>query len=323
MQAKFTRRWLVAAAALTACATAQAQTPWPSQPVRLVVPFPPGSTSDVTARAIASQISDQLGQPVFVDNRPGANGAISMKAVARAKPDGYTFVVGSVSSTVVPAILLKNPGFDLFKDFMPVGTIANTPLVLTVRSDSPYKNLGDLVAAAKKAPGTLNYGNSAGLYQLAMEALNQRAGIDLLGVPYKGSPEATTELLGGRLHVNPDSLGAAGRLLTAGRIRALAVLGAQRTQSMPDLPTMQELGYKDFDFNGWIGILAPTGTSAAVLQRLQREVAKAVKSPEVRQIYAGLGLDPIALSSEQYRDAMSRDFAAYQGVARAAGLEPQ
>jgi tripartite-type tricarboxylate transporter receptor subunit TctC len=327
MQSPITRRRLLAATAAAVAATvlpwANAQAPWPSQVIKLVVPFTPGSTSDVTARAIAAQISGPLGQQVIVDNRPGANGAIGMQAVARAKPDGHTFVVGTVSSTVVPAIITKTPGFDLFKDFTPVGTIANTPLVLTVSKDSPYRSVADLVAAAKKAPGTLNYGNSAGLYQLAMEAFNQQADIDLLAVPFKGPAEATSELLGGLLDVNPDSLGSAGRLLSAGRIRALAVLGAGHAQSMPELPTMQELGYRNFDFNGWIGILAPAGTPTAVVQRLQQEIAKAVNSPDVRKTYQGLGLDAVALSPEQYRDTMARDSAAYQRVARAAGIEAQ
>lgn len=318
-----TKKWAVAALTVAACTWAQAQAPYPSQVIRLVVPFTPGSTSDVTARAIAQHISGPLGQQVVVDNRPGANGAIGMQTVARAKPDGYTLIVGSVSTTVVPPIVTKNVQFDLFKDFVPVGTIANTPLVLTVAKDSPFKSVADLVTAAKKAPNTLNYGNSAGLYQLSMEALNQQAGIDLLGIPFKGSPDATTDLLGGRLSVNPDSLGSAGKLLSSGRIRALAVLGAKRAQTMPEIPTMQELGYKDFDFNGWIGILAPAGTPQPIVQRLQQEIAKAVQSAEVRKLYAGLGIDAIALSPEAYRDTMVRDFANYQRVARAARIEPQ
>ena len=323
MQSTTKTKWALGAFALAACTWTQAQASYPSQVIKLVVPFTPGSTSDVTARIIAQRISGPLGQQVVVDNRPGANGAVGMQAVARAKPDGYTLIVGSVSTTVVPAIVTKNVQFDLFKDFTPVGTIANTPLVLTVAKESPFKSVADVVAAAKKAPGTLTYGNSAGLYQLSMEAFNQQAGIDLLGIPFKGPSDATNELLGGRLSVNPDSLGAAGKLLGAGRIRALAVLGAKRAQSMTEIPTMQELGYKDFDFNGWIGILAPAGTPQAIVQRLQQEIAKAVQSEEVRKSYAGLGMDAIALSPEAYRETMAHDFAAYKRIARAAKIEPQ
>lgn len=177
------------------CGGAQAQEPYPNQPIRFIVPFTPGSSSDVTARAIAQKISGPLGQPVTVDNRPGANGGIGMQAVARSKPDGYTLVVGTVSSTVVPHIISKNVPFDLFKDFVPVATMANTPLLMTVTYDSSIKNVADLVAAARKAPRTMTYGNSAGLYRIAMEAVNYHAGIDMLGVPFKGPAQAATELL--------------------------------------------------------------------------------------------------------------------------------
>ena len=300
---------------------AQAQTTWPSQPIKLVVPFTPGSTSDVTARAVAQKISGPLGQPVVVENRPGAAGGIGMQAVARSKPDGYTLVVGSVSSTVVPSIVMKAPMFQLTRDFTPVGTIANTPLVLTVEQGSPITSVSDLVAAAKKAPGTLTYGNSAGLYQIALEALNQRTGIDLLGIPFKGPADASTELLGGRLTVNPDSLGAAGNMLQTGRMRALAVLAAQRTPSLPTVPTMVELGYKDFVFNGWIGLLAPAGTPQPIVQRLHREIAKAVESEDLRMLYRNLGLEAVVLTPDAYASEMKRDLAQYERIAREARIE--
>ena len=312
----------LACAGVFACAAAaQAQPAWPSQPIKLVVPFTAGSTSDVTARAVAQRISAPLGQPVIIENRPGASGGIGMQAVARSKPDGYTLVVGSVSSTVVPAIVMQNPMFNLTRDFVPVGTIANTPLVLTGAQGSPISSVAGLVAAAKKAPGTLTYGNSAGLYQIALEALNQRAGIDLLGIPFKGPADAATELLGGRLTVNPDSLGAAGNMLQAGRMRALAVLAAQRTPTLPTVPTMVELGYQDFVFNGWIGLLAPAGTPQPVVQRLQREIAKAVESEEIRALYRNLGLEPVALSPQAYADAMATDLAQYARIAHQARIE--
>jgi tripartite-type tricarboxylate transporter receptor subunit TctC len=313
---------LAAALAVALAATAaQAQDAWPSQPIRLVAPFTPGSSSDVTARAVAQKISAALGQQVIVDNKPGANGGIGMQAVARAKPDGYTLVVGTVSSTIVPSIISRSVMFDLFKEFVPVATMANTPLLLTVTQDSSYRSVADVVAAAKAAPKTLTYGRSAGLYRIAMEAFNQQAGIDLLGIPYKGPAEATTELLAGRLSVTPDALGAAARMLHAKRIRALAVLGSARTEALPDVPTMVELGYKEFEFNGWLGVLAPAGTPPAIVQRLHREIAAAVQSPEVRAVYANLGLEPTVLSPQAYRDAMVKDLARYERIAQKAGIE--
>lgn len=306
-----------------AAAPVHAQDIYPSQPIKLVVPFPPGSSSDVTARAIAQKIAGPLGQPVVVENRPGANGGIGMQTVARSKPDGYTLVVGTVSSTVVPSVISKNVPFDLFKDFVPVATMANTPLLLTVARESPFNTVSDVVAAAKKAPKTLTYGNSAGLYRVAMEAFNDQAGVDLLGIPFKGPSEATTELLAGRLSVTPDALGAAARLLQGKRVRALAVLGSKRIDTLPDVPTMMELGYKDFEFNGWLGVLAPAGTPAMVIQRLHQEIAAAAQSSEIRALYRTLGLEPTVLSPQAYRDAMASDLARYGRVARKANIEKE
>ncbi|MEJ7930491.1 tripartite tricarboxylate transporter substrate binding protein [Ramlibacter sp. AN1015] len=277
----------------------------------------------MTARAVAQKIAGPLGQPVVVENRPGANGGIGMQAVARSKPDGHTLVVGTVSTTVVPPLISKNISYDLFKEFTPVATMANTPLLLTVANDSPLRSVGDLVAAAKKAPKTLTYGQGAGLYRIAMEALNHAAGIDLLAVPFTGPAQAATELLAGRLTVNPDALGAAGPMLQAKRMRALAVLGSSRTPSLPDVPTMQEAGFKDFAFNGWLGVLAPTGTPQAVIERLHAEIAKAVQTPEVQALYTGLGMESTVLSPKAYGDEMKKDMARYQAVAKQAGIQPE
>lgn len=317
------KRTILLAAVLACGGGVRAEAPYPSQPIRLVVPFTPGSSSDVTARAIAQKISGSLGQPVLVDNRPGANGGIGMQSVARSKADGYTLVVGTVSSTVVPSIISKNVPFDLFKEFTPVATMANTPLLMTVVYDSPFQNVADLVSAARKAPRTMTYGNSAGLYRIVMEAFNSQAGIDLMGVPFKGPAQAATELLAGRLTVNPDALGAAGPMLQARRMRALAVLGSSRTPALPDVPTMQELGYKDFAFNGWLGILAPVGTPQAVIERLHKEIAEAVRSPDILTLYTRLGMDPTVLPPQAYEDEMKKDIARYNAVAQRAGIEKE
>lgn len=303
---------------------AQAQeAAYPAQPITMIVPFTPGSSSDVTARAIAQRLSSSMGQPVVVDNRPGAGGGIGMQAVARSKPDGYTLAVSTVSTTVVPPIIMKNVMVDLFKEFTPVATMANTPLLLTVHYDSPFKSVQDLIAAAKKAPKTLTYGNSAGLYRIAMEAFNHQAGVDLLGVPFRGPAQAATEVLGGRLSVNPDALGAAGPMLQAKRMRALAVLGSNRTPTLPDVPTMQELGFKDFAFNGWLGVLAPAGTPAAIVQRLHKEIEQAVRTPDVQALYARLGMEGTVLSPKAYGEEMRKDFAKYGEIAKQAGIEKE
>jgi tripartite-type tricarboxylate transporter receptor subunit TctC len=319
---KLARRNIILATVFAA-AGVHAQALYPTQPIRLIAPFSPGSSSDVTARAIAQKIEASMGQPVVVENKPGANGGIAMQTVARSKADGYTLVVSTVSSTVVPSIISKSVPFDLFKEFIPVATMANTPLLLTVAHDSPIRSVADLVAAAKKAPNTLTYGNSAGLYRIAMEAVNYQAGIDLLGVPFKGSAQAATEMLGGRLTVNPDALGAAGPMLQARRMRALAMLGSNRTPSLPDVPTMQELGYKGFAFNGWLGILAPAGTPQSVVDRLHKEIAEAAKSPELQALYARLGMEGTVLSPQAYAEEMKKDMTKYSAVAKQAGIEKE
>lgn len=260
---------------------------------------------------------------MIVENRPGANGQIGMQAVARAKPDGYTFVVGSVSSTVVPSVTQKLLPFDLLKDFAPVPVIASTTLVLLANKDAPFNTVPEFVAAAKKAPGTMSYANSAGLYLLAMEALNQQAGVDLMAVAYKGPAEAATDLIGGRLTVAPDSLGSATRLMQTGRTKPLAVLSSKRSAALPQVPTMLELGYKDFEFNGWIGILAPAGTPAAIVQRVADEIAKAVASEDIQQQYKTLALDPVTLGPKKYADMLAHETAKYQRIGRDAKIEKQ
>ena len=316
---------LIAAAGLAlfaAQAGAQgAPSTWPSQPVKLVVPFTAGSTSDLAARAVARGIEKPLGQPVVVENRPGANGAIGMQAVARAKPDGHTFVVGSISSTAVPAVILKAPPFELFKEFEPVAVIAGTTLLLVAAADSPIDSLPALLAAAKQRPGALNYANSAGLFQLAMESLKLQAGVDLAPIAYKGPSDATSDLLGGRLSVQPDSLGSATGLIQGGKTKALVVLSGERTPRLPNVPTMQELGYKDFDFNGWIGVLAPAGTPAPILEKMHAEIAKAMASEELRQVYATAAIDPVVMSPTRYRELLERETSKYRRIAEQAGIE--
>ncbi|GAA5232342.1 tripartite tricarboxylate transporter substrate binding protein [Verticiella sediminum] len=317
------RNLLGAACAILATGTVAAQEAYPTRPITLIVPFTAGASSDVTARAIAQKISGPLGQPVVIDNRAGATGGIGMQAAARAEPDGYTLVVGTVSSTIVPSIISKNVHFDLFKDFTPVATMANTPLLLVVTKDSPFRTVADVVAEARRKPDTLTYGDSAGLYRIAMEALNDQAGIAIQGIPFRGPAQAATELLGGRLSVNPDALGSIMPMLKGDRMRALAVFGGKRTPALPEVPTMIEQGFEDFEFNGWLGILAPAGTPEHVVQRLEQEIAKAVEAPEIRKLYAGLGLEPTVLSAQQYGDAMRSDLQKYQSVAEKAGIERQ
>lgn len=320
---KITKRSLLCLALLSGLGLSAQASSFPQKTITLIAPFAPGSSSDVTARAIAQKMSVSLGQTVIVENRPGANGGIGMRAVANSKPDGYTLAVATVSSTVVPPIISKQVPFDLFTQFTPVATMANTPLVITVPGDSPIQNVSDLVAEAKKAPDTMSYGDSAGLYRIVMEALNTQAGIDILGVPFKGSAQAMTEMLAGRISVNPDALGAAAAMLQSNRIKAIAVLGSDRTASLPHVPTMQEQGYKDFVFNGWLGVLAPTGTPPEHVELLHKAIEAAVQNPDIQALYQRLGMEPTVLSPQAYAEAMKKDSAWYGAVAQRAGIEKQ
>lgn len=304
-------------------AVAQTAEAWPVRPIRFVVPSQPGSTSDLTARAVAQRISGPLGQPVLIENRPGAAGQLGMQTVARSQPDGYSFVIVSASTTVVPPAVTKSLPYDVLKDFAPVSLIANTRLLMVVAKESPFGSVADVVAAAKAAPGKLAYGDSAALYLLSMELFKQQAGIDLVGVKYKGPADAANDLIGGRLAVNPDSLGSVSGHLQSGRVRALAAFSATRIPALSTVPTMIELGYKDFEFNGWIGVLATGGTPPAIVQRLAREIATAVASDEIRQMYAGWMLDPVSMKPEDFAAMLARETDRFESIARNAGIEKQ
>lgn len=303
------------------CTMASAEPGFPSRPIRIIVPFTAGSTSDITARAVASRISPRFGQPVIIENRPGANGLIGMQAAARSDPDGYTLVLSSASSTMVPPAVLKSPPFDPRKDFAPVSLIAATPLLLVTRKDSQVNSVRDLVAQARNTPGTVTYANSAGLYQLAMESLNQQAGTDIAAITYKGPAEAQTDLIGGRISVAPDSLGPSMPLIRSGRIKPLAVLGAKRSALLPETPTMQELGYKDFDFTGWLGLLAPAGTPRAIVERLNAEVVQAVQTDDLQRQFALLGIEAMSSTPAAYTNLIARDTERYMQIAKRARIE--
>jgi tripartite-type tricarboxylate transporter receptor subunit TctC len=313
----------IAIAMSMACAGVSAEPAYPSRPIRIIVPFTAGSTSDITARAVAARIGPPLGQPVIIENRPGANGVLGMQAAARSIPDGYTLVLSSASSTMVPPALLKAPPFDPRKHFTPISLVAATPLLLVTRKDSSINSISDLIAQAKRAPGTVTYGSSAGLYQLAMESLNQQAGTDIAPIPYKGPAEAETDLVGGRLTVAPDSVGPILPHIRSGRVKPLAMLSAKRSDALPDTPTMRELGYKDFDFTGWLGLLAPAGTPPEIVRRLNMEVVKAVESGEVLRQFSLLGIEAKSSTPEAYASLIARDTARYVRIAELARIEKQ
>lgn len=303
--------------------TVSAQEAWPSRPLRFVVPSTPGSTSDLTARAIGQQLTKSLGQPVVIENRPGAAGQIGMSAVAQSKPDGYSFVVVSASTTVVPPAVTRSLPYNVLKDFAPVSLIANTRLLLAVARDSPLQSIADVVAKAKAEPGKYTYGQSATLYQLSMERFKQLAGIDLTAVPYKGPSDAMNDLLAGQISMTPDSLGSVSEMVRSGRVKALSVFSETRVPSLPDVPTMIELGYKDFVFDGWIGLLAPAETPSSITDRLAQAIASALASTEVQQLYARLSLDTISTTPVAFAGMLANETKRYEEIARSSGIPKQ
>jgi tripartite-type tricarboxylate transporter receptor subunit TctC len=299
---------LAAAAALclgTGLAHAQA---WPEKPVTLVVPFPAGGTTDVLARALAEKLQQSLGQTVIVESKPGAGATLGADFVAKAKPDGYTLLVGAVHHTIATSVYKKLP-YDFQKDFAPLTVIAMVPNVLAVSAASPAKNVADLVAMAKTAKPELSYGsngNGTAQHLIGTQFQNQ-TGTTLLHIPYKGSGPLTNDLLGGQVTMSFDTITPVLPHIQAGKLRPLAVTTAKRSAALPDVPTLAESGLAGFDIGTWFGVLAPAGTPKPVLTRLSDEMMKVIRSPDFQKRMAEIGADPVGNTPEQMASQIKND----------------
>src|SRR5262245_54565975 len=283
------RRRALAAAACIACpALARAQAAWPRQAIRFVVPFAPGGTSEIVARTVANELSKQLGQTVFVDNKGGGAGIPAMQEVAKAVPDGHTIILGHVGSLAVNPYIFPNQPYDVNKDFVPVTLLAKVPNLFVIHPDVPAQDFKDFVAYVKKNPGKLNYGSAgnASAGHLAMEYLKLVTGMFITHIPYRGTGPQLTDLLAGRTQASSAGLPALMPHIKAGKLRPIAVGTAQRLPQLPDVPTVAEMGYKDFETSQWYGILAPAGTPREVVIKLQEESLKALKSSSVTERFA-------------------------------------
>jgi tripartite-type tricarboxylate transporter receptor subunit TctC len=284
------RRWLATTAAgLAATAPAlRAQSAWPSKSVRFLVPFAPGGTSEIVARSVAAELTKQLGQSVYVENKPGGAGTVAMVEAAKAAPDGHTIILGHVGTLAVNPYMLSNQPYDVNKDFIPVTLLAKVPNVFVIHPDVPAKNFTEFVAYAKKNPGKLDYGSAgnASAGHLAMEYLKLVTGISLTHIPYRGTGPQLTDLLAGRTHASSAGLPALGAHIRAGKLRAIAVGTQQRIPALPDVPTVAEMGFKNFETSQWYGILAPAGTPPDVVKKIQEESFKALKSSAVTERFA-------------------------------------
>ncbi len=296
-----------AAASLLAAAVpdALAQAKWPSGPLKLVLGFAPGGAGDVTARLMAQKYSELLGQPVVVDNKPGANSTIAAGFVAKAPADGNTIYMGtSTDLTVAPTVMVKQIQYNVERDFVPLGGLVTAPNMLVVPANSPFRSVGDLVRYAKANPNKLNFASFGGVTTsyLAAELLKNQAGIQMTHVPFKGSALALTELLAGRIDLFFDTVASAAPHVKAGKLKALAVTSTTRSQLVPDVPTMREQGFPDLVFGSTIGMVVHSGTPAPILQRLQAETAKIMAMPDVRARFVELGMIPVAMPPKEYGD---------------------
>ncbi len=302
---------LAAAAAGLALPSAWAQV-WPSRPVSIIVPFPAGGTTDVLARALGQELSKTLGQPVVVENKPGAGATLGADYVAKAKPDGYTLLMGAVHHTIATSVYRKL-GYDFEKDLTPITTVALVPNVLVVNPQLPAKTVQELLALAKAQPGKLTYGsNGTGTGQHLIGAqFEGMGGVELLHVPYKGSGPLTTDLLGGQISMSFDTVTPVLPHIKAGKLRALAVTTARRSVALPDVPTLDEAGLKGFDMGTWFGMLAPAGTTREVVTRLNADMVRIIHSPEFRKKMDDIGADAIGNTPEQMARQIRDDTARF------------
>ena len=315
-----TRRALLcatAAAALLAAPLAALAQAWPNKPIRLIVPFPPGGGTDTFARPLAQKLAAQLGQSVVIDNRGGAGGNIGATAVAKATPDGYTFLLGAVHHTVAMTVY-KTPGFDVEKDLMPITGVAYVPDVLVINSKLPAANVRELIAYAKANPARINYGSSGNgtTRHLAGEIFNRMTGTAITHIPYKGSGPAMTGLIGGEVQMIFEGLGSAATHIRANSIRALAVTSPKRSAAFPDIPTMAEAGVPGFESQSWYGLWAPAGTSPEIVRRMHAEVVKALAAPDLAATWAAQGADPGGESPEQFGRFIRSEVEKWGKVAR-------
>ena len=316
-------RWIsLAALVLVTGIDARAQSTYPSKPVRLVLGFPAGTNVDVLARPIAQRMSEIVGQPVIVDNRPGATGLIANEFVAKAPPDGYTLLVAPGSSlTSTPHLKLRMP-YDALKDFAPIIQINSFPQVLIVNPTVPAKTVKELIAIARSRPGVLTFGSSGtgSAFHLAGELFKSLAKIDMLHVPYKGGNVALNDLLGGRLDLMFYSLAIANPQITAGKLRAIAVTGLKRDPLQPNVPTVDESGLKGYEITGWHGFLAPAGTPADIVSRLNATIAKILGTAEIRQLWASQGMEVVVNAPEQFAQRIRADYEKYGRIVKTVGI---
>ena len=298
---------------------------YPAKPIHLIVPFPPGGGNDTVARAIATQISPELGQPVVIDNKPGAGGSVGAELAAKSPADGYTLFLAGVGSHVVNPNVHKKLGYDPLKDFAPITLIASAPSVLVVNPKVPAQNIAEFTAYARANPGKLNYASNGtgSAAQLAAAMYETMAGVKMVHVPYKGIAPAMTDLMGGEVQLMFGTVVALVPHIQSGKLRALAVTGKKRSALLPDVPTLRESGLPEYEAGSWYGIEAPAGTPRPIIDQLNAAIVKALKQPEVARRLALDGAEVIGSTPEEFGTHIKAELERVGKIVRAAGIQAE
>ena len=313
---------LIAGAAVAAPMTVLAQAAFPTKPIRLIVPFPPGGGTDILSRLVAQKLTESTKWTVVPDNRAGAGGTIGLTEAAKAAPTGYDLVMGQKDNMVVGSWLYKNLPWDPTKDFSAVAHVAYTPVIIATGVNSRFKTLADVVAAAKAAPDTITYGSPGNgtTIHLAGDLFEKAAGIKIRHVPYKGSNPAMMDALAGNIDLLVSSVPSAMGQIKAGKLRPLAVTSAKRSSSLPDVPTVAEQGFKDFDVTTWYGVFAPAGTPKDIVNTLNAEINKLLATPEMKDAIHAQGAEPQAMTPDQFGALLKADYQKWRGIVQGSGV---
>ena len=313
---------LLAVVVLGLSTSAFAQT-WPAKPIKWIVPFAPGGTTDILARTIGEKLTVALGQPVIIENKPGAGGGVGADFTAKAPPDGYTIMGGTISTHAINASLYKSLPYDPVKDFVPITLIARVPNMLVINPDIAAKNVAELITLLKANPGKYSFASSGnGTSQhLSGELFKSIAGVDMQHIPYKGSPPALQDVVGGQVAMTFDNITTAWPLAKGGKLRALAVTTAKRSAVAPDVPTLSESGLAGYEVGSWQGVFAPAGTPPAIVKRLNAEIVKIINMPDVKEKLIGLGAEPVGNTSEEFAALVKTEVVKWAEVVKQSGAK--
>ena len=307
---------------ISAATGAWAQT-YPSKPIRMVVGFPPGGGNDIIARMVGAKMQENWGQPVVIDNKPGANSIIAAEFVAKSAADGYTLLVNATGGMSVNPVLYAKLPYDSLKDFVPIGMVGSFPLVLVVNPSVPANSVQELVKYAKANPGKLNYSSGSTAFQVATEMFKQMTAVDVRHIPYNGSAASITAVIAGDVHMTIVDTPPLVPQIKAGRVRALAVTSAKRAGAMPELPTIAESGVPGYEMALWIGVFAPGGTPHDIAAKLNAELARIVNLPDIRGKLEEMGVEPLGNTSEETAEWIRREIAKYGPVVKAADIKAE